>query len=171
MKIQKLVRKLLMESLEKELVDYANQYIEKNSCDKIYEDLSKFQTAVNGGKIQISDNDKKELDKNLIRFKNEVVDASFLKQKKCNFAKGEMKKEFEKQSRENSEYLRTTMCWFAENIIKDSKLNSCQKVENNKETILPQNSEPKQKLQTVPIPTANQPITSKKTFDFETWEF
>lgn len=173
MKIEKTIRKILKETLDKELVNFANRYIDNNSCDIIYQDLSKFQTAVNGGKIQISDNDKTELDKNLIRFKNEVVDASFLKQGKCNFAKGEMKKEFEKQSRENSEYLKTTMCWFAENIIKGEKLNICQASSVTEPPVSTPQGSPTAKppTPTPSLPSGNQEVKPKKPFDPETWEF
>jgi hypothetical protein len=60
---------LITENVDQELVDYGNNYIDSHSCDEIYNDLLKFQSAVNSGQVQMSDEDKKELDDNLGQMK------------------------------------------------------------------------------------------------------
>ena len=58
---------LITEQVDQELVNYGNNYIDNNDCDKIYNDLKNFQSAVESGQVKVSSEDKKELDKNLKR--------------------------------------------------------------------------------------------------------
>jgi hypothetical protein len=108
---------LLTESTDYELLSYGNNYIDNNSCNKIYDDLSSFQSAIQSGQVQMSSQDKSELDSNLKKM-------NMAKGFACGTIKSEMKKEFEKQSDQNPEKLKTYMCWFAQNITHTS-LNSC----------------------------------------------
>ena len=111
---------LIKEDIDKELLDYGNNYIDNNSCDQIYNDMRKFQEASNSGKVQMSDEEKKELDDNLGQMNT-------YKNFACGKIKKEMKKSFIEQSQSSPDKLKTLMCWFAANISKpQSPLQSCQ---------------------------------------------
>jgi hypothetical protein len=111
---------LITEDVDQELLDYGNSYIDNHSCDEIYNDLVKFQSAVNSGQVQMSSEDKKELDDNLGQMKT-------FKSLACPRIKKEMKKSFAEQSQSNPEKLKDSMCWFAENISKpQTPLKACQ---------------------------------------------
>lgn len=119
---------LLKEEVAQDLVDYGNNYIDNNNCDKIYNDLVKFQSAVDSGQVQMSSEDKKELDDNLDQMKT-------FKGLACNRIKKEMKKSFAEQAQQNPEKLKSSMCWFAENISKPSTpLKSCSSTEVSTQT-------------------------------------
>jgi hypothetical protein len=158
---------LLTESTDYELLSYGNNYIDNNSCNKIYDDLSSFQSAIQSGQVQMSSQDKSELDSNL---KKMNMGKGFA----CGTIKSEMKKEFEKQSDQNPEKLKTYMCWFAQNITHTS-LNSCSskpisnpvnspKIENpkidNPKVDIPKIDSPK-----VDIPKVDTPPPSKSLYD------
>jgi hypothetical protein len=111
---------LITENVDQELVDYGNNYIDSHSCDEIYNDLLKFQSAVNSGQVQMSDEDKKELDDNLGQMKT-------YKSLFCGKIKKEMKKSFAEQAQSNPEKLKDSMCWFASNISQpQTPLKACQ---------------------------------------------
>jgi hypothetical protein len=111
---------LITEDVDQELLDYGNSYIDNNSCDEIYNDLVKFQSAVNSGQVQMSSEDKKELDDNLDQMKT-------FKSLACGKIKKEMKKSFAEQSQSSPEKLKDSMCWFASNISKpQTPLKACQ---------------------------------------------
>ena len=119
---------LLKEEVAQDLVDYGNSYIDNNNCDKIYNDLVKFQSAVDSGQVQMSSEDKKELDDNLDQMKT-------FKGLACNRIKKEMKKSFAEQAQQNPEKLKSSMCWFAANISKPSSpLKSCSSTEVSTQT-------------------------------------
>ena len=110
---------LLKESVDTELLSYGNNYIDNNNCNKIYNDLVKFQSAVESGQVQMSSDDKSELDSNLKQMN--MAKGMF-----CETIKSKMKKEFAKQSEQNPEKLKSSMCWFAANISKpQTPLTSC----------------------------------------------
>jgi len=145
---------LLTESTDYELLSYGNNYIDNNSCNKIYDDLSSFQSAIQSGQVQMSSQDKSELDSNLKKM-------NMAKGFACGTIKSEMKKEFEKQSDQNPEKLKTYMCWFAQNITHTS-LNSCSsssKVDDIK-IDTPKVDSPK-----VDIPKIDTPPPSKSLYD------
>jgi hypothetical protein len=104
---------LITEQVEQELVNYGNNYIDNNDCDKIYNDLKNFQSAVESGQVQMSSEDKKELDKNLKRM-------NILKKVACDTIKEQMKENFAEQAQQNPDKLKVSMCWFSENISKPS---------------------------------------------------
>jgi hypothetical protein len=118
---------LIKEDINQELLNYGNNYIDNHNCDEIYNDLVKFQSAVNSGNPEMSDEDKKELDDNLNQMKT-------FKGLACGRVKKEMKKNFAKQSKEEPEKLKKYMCWFATNIT-NTNLTSCTeepKIDDNK---------------------------------------
>ena len=111
---------LITEQVDQELVNYGNNYIDNNDCDKIYNDLKNFQSAVESGQVKVSSEDKKELDKNLKRM-------NILKKVACDTIKEQMKENFAKEAQQNPDKLKTSMCWFSENISKPSTpLKACQ---------------------------------------------
>jgi len=112
---------LVKEDINQELLKYGNDYIDNHSCDEIYNDLTKFQSAVNSGNPEMTIEDKKELDDNLKQMNT-------FKGLACGKVKKEMKKTFSKQSHEEPEKLKKYMCWFASNIT-NTNLNSCKQTE------------------------------------------
>lgn len=149
---------LLTESTDYELLNYGNNYIDNNSCNKIYDDLSSFQSAVQSGQIQMSSQDKSELDDNLKKMNTYKGIA-------CGTIKSEMKKEFSEQSKSNPEKLKMYMCWFAQNITHTS-LNSCSssKVDVPKVDV-PKVDDIKIDTPKVDIPKIDTPPPSKSLYD------
>jgi hypothetical protein len=121
---------LITEDVDQELLDYGNNYIDNNDCKQIYRDLVKFQSAANSGQVQMSSEDKEELDDNLKKMKNFMGFPGA-----CATIKKEMKKSFAEQAQQNPEKLKSSMCWFAENISKPSTpLKSCSSTEVSTQT-------------------------------------
>jgi hypothetical protein len=157
---------LITEDIDKELLDYGNNYIDNNSCDQIYEDMRKFQAAANSGQVQMSDEDKKEMEDDLNQMKT-------FKGLACGKIKKEMKKSFAEQSQSNPEKLKVAMCWFAANISKpQTPLQACQvpQTDQPKTTVdQPQTDQPKT---TVDQPTTQTPVTldsPEKIKAFQDW--
>lgn len=148
---------LLKESTDYELLNYANNYIDNNSCNKIYSDLKSFQSAVESGQVQMSSDDKSELNKNLDLMNSYKGIA-------CGTIKSKMKDEFTKQSQENPEKLKTYMCWFSQNITHTS-LSSCSSnpvnnVDNSTKVDTPKVDSPK-----IDTPKLDTPPPSKSLYD------
>lgn len=122
---------ILKEELDREILDFGINYIEKKTCDEIYSDLVTFQTALENNQVPIPDEYKKELDDykvqldtNLKDFKDRVVDAKLLKDAKCTLAKSQMKSEFREKFEQGSESLKVLICWVTKNIL-NTTLKSC----------------------------------------------
>jgi hypothetical protein len=116
---------LITEDIDKELLDYGNSYIDNNDCNKIYNDLKKFQSAANSGQVKISDEDKKELSENLEKINTYKGFA-------CGRIKKEMKKSFSEQSQNEPEKLKVYMCWFATNVSQpQTPLRACEPPKQN----------------------------------------
>lgn len=116
---------VLNESVDFELLNYGNNYIDSNGCNKIYDDLVRFQTAVNSGQVQMSSSDKSDLDTNLelmAQYKNIF----------CSKVKEKMKESFKQQANYEPEKLKTYMCWFSKNIT-FSDLTACKSTPEPKE--------------------------------------
>lgn len=143
---------LLKESVDYELLNYGNNYIDSNGCNKIYSDLTSFQSAVESGQVQMSSGDKSELDSNLKKMK---MGKDFA----CGTIKTEMKKEFVKQSEQSPEKLKTYMCWFAKNITNTS-LSSCSSTPISNPVDTPKIDSPK-----IDIPKVDTPPPSKSLYD------
>jgi UDP-N-acetylglucosamine 2-epimerase len=59
---KKRILSLIKESIDTtELINYANEYIDGNNCDQIYNDLLTYQTAVNNGEVVLNQTDKNTL--------------------------------------------------------------------------------------------------------------
>lgn len=140
---------LLKESVDYDLLNYGNNYIDSNSCNKIYSDLTSFQSAVESGQVQMSSGDKSELDSNLKKMK---MGKDFA----CGTIKTEMKKEFAKQSEQSPEKLKTYMCWFAQNITNTS-LSSCSSKPISNPVNSPKIDTPKIDSPKVDIPKTDTP--------------
>jgi hypothetical protein len=174
---------LLKENIDKELLDWGLSYIDNSSCDELYTDLIDYQKVINqpspSPEIQLSDDDKKELAKNIQDFKKKVIDTNFLKEAKCDFAKGLMKDEFIENSKTNPKKLTSNLCWFAKK--KGKTLKACVTSTGGTPTGTQptgptgggqQGGTPSGQSGTSeksgPQPTT-QPVTKK--FDYDKWEF
>jgi len=152
---------LITESIDYELLNYGNNYIDGNGCNKIYNDLSSFQSEVESGQVQMSSQDKSELDSNLKKMK-------MAKDFACGTIKTEMKKEFSKQSEQSPEKLKTYMCWFAQNITHTS-LSSCSSTPISKPVDSPKVdmpiNNPKIDTPKIDTPKIDAPPSSKSLYD------
>jgi hypothetical protein len=140
---------LIKEDVDQELVNYGNNYIDNNSCDQIYNDLRRFQSAVNSGQVPMNDRDKNELDSNLKQMK-------LAKEFACPTIKKKMKETFAKESRENPDKLKASMCWFAQNITNTS-LSSCSSKPISNPVNSPKIETPKIDSPKVDIPKIDSP--------------
>lgn len=121
---KKRILSLIKESIDTtELTNYANEYIDGHTCNEIYSDLLKYQTAVNNGDVTLNKSEKDTLSDSISKIKTYKGIA-------CGTIKSTMKTEFSKQASSDPEKLLDSMCWFSKNVYIKT-LNACQKPNSN----------------------------------------
>lgn len=169
MKLNKIIRKVLLESIQDDIIAYAEKYIDDNTCKQILADMKLFRNAVNRGEVSISEDDKKELDRN-------ISNLSLAMNFGCDGVKKMMKEKLREEVYKNMEKVKTSLCWSANNIKKENPSFCQPRVEPPKPTPSATTTQVKTPTATPsqPIggqPTGGTPTQPKKPFNAETWEF